>query len=237
MRLPLASCVRSRTSSPARPAILAEAGNHEEWGNAATAPGDRNGGMGMVGQETRRELPAFLRQRRARLSPADFGLPSGKGRRTLGLRREEVAALAGVGLTWYTSLEQGRDIRVSTAFLETLARALKFTGPERAHLFALAQHRLPPLPRRALQHEATQQLQSILDVIDSPAYARNSRFDVIAWNRANTEMFGDFTSIPQQQRNILWLMFARSYHRRTMPSWEEDARGLVANFRMNFGRA
>jgi len=191
----------------------------------------------MVGHETRRDLAAFLRQRRARLSPTDFGLPSGKGRRTLGLRREEVAALAGVGLTWYTSLEQGKDIRVSTAFLENLARALKLTAAERAHLFALAHHRLPPLSGPASPAEATARLQSILDAIGSPAYARNGRFDVIAWNAANTEMFGDFAAIPPRERNVIWLMFARSYHRRTMPNWEADARSLVAKFRLNFGQA
>src|SRR5258708_791271 len=95
----------------------------------------------MVEEESRRELADFLKKRRARLPPTDFGFPSGNRRRTLGLRREEVAALAGVGLTWYTNLEQGKDIRVSTAFLENLARALRFTAAERAHLCALAHHR------------------------------------------------------------------------------------------------
>ncbi len=191
----------------------------------------------MVEQESRRELADFLKKRRARLPPTDFGFPSGDRRRTLGLRREEVAALAGVGLTWYTNLEQGKDIRVSTSFLENLARALKFTSAERAHLFALAHHRLPPLPGRVLRPEATERLQSILDAIDNPAYARNSRFDVIAWNKANTQTFGDFAAIAPRERNVLWLMFARSYLRRTMPDWEADARGLVAKFRMNFGQA
>src|SRR5882724_6567454 len=130
----------------------------------------------MLEHGSRRELADFLKTRRARLSPADFSLPLGSRRRTLGLRREEVAALAGVGLTWYTWLEQGKDIQVSTSFLDNLARALKLTDAERAHLFALAQHRLPPLPRPAVQSKTTERLQSILDVIDSPAYARNSRF-------------------------------------------------------------
>jgi transcriptional regulator with XRE-family HTH domain len=191
----------------------------------------------MVDHESRRELRDFLKKRRARLSPTDFGLPPGNRRRNLGLRREEVAALAGVGLTWYTCLEQGKDIRVSTSFLENLAHALKFTAAERAHLFALAQHRPPPLPVQASLTEATERLQSILDAIDSPAYARNSRFDVVAWNKANTEMFGDFSTIAPRERNVIWLMFARSYHRRTMPSWETDARSLVAKFRMNYGQS
>lgn len=191
----------------------------------------------MVEHDARRELTNFLKTRRARLSPTDFGLPSAARRRTIGLRREDVAALAGVGLTWYTSFEQGKDIQVSTSFLENLARALRFTAAERAHLFALAQRRLPPLLQLGSQCETNERPQPILDAIECPAYARNSRFDVIAWNAANTRMFGDFSSIASEERNVIWLMFARSYHRRNMPDWEMDARSLVAKFRVNFGQA
>ena len=191
----------------------------------------------MAGRDSRQELRDFLKTRRARLSPADFGLPSGKLRRTLGLRREEVASLSGVGLTWYTRLEQGKDIRVSTPFLENLARALNLSDAERSHLFALAQHRAPPPIGLAVQSKAAERLQRILDVIDSPAYARNNRFDVIAWNSANTRMFGDFASIAPHERNVIWLMFARTYHRRAMPNWEADARSILAKFRLSFGQA
>jgi transcriptional regulator with XRE-family HTH domain len=191
----------------------------------------------MVEDDARLELTNFLKTRRARLSPADFGLPSAARRRTIGLRREDVAALAGVGLTWYTAFEQGKDIRVSTYFLENLARALRFTAAERSHLFALAQRRLPPLRQPGSRRGTNQQLQPILDAIVCPAYARNSLFDVIAWNAANTRIFGDFNAIAPEERNVIWLMFARSYHRRNMPDWEMDARSLVAKFRMNFGQA
>ena len=186
---------------------------------------------------TRQELSAFLKTRRARISPGDVGLPSGDGRRIRGLRREEVAALAGVGLTWYTWLEQGREIQVSTAFLENLARTLKLTFAERAHLFALAQHRPPPLPRAVATSSAPERLQIILDAIDKPAYARNNRFDVIAWNAANTRMFGDFASIPPEQRNVIRLLFTRSHYRRTIKNWEVDARGLIAKLRLNAAQA
>lgn len=94
-------------------------------------------------KRTRNELGEFLKACRARLTPADVGLPNGSRRRTPGLRREEVAALSGVGLTWYTWLEQGRDIGVSSNFLESLARALKLDAAERRHLFLLA-HARPP---------------------------------------------------------------------------------------------
>src|SRR5947207_4761410 len=156
----------------------------------------------MAEQVSRQELSQFLKTRRARLAPADVGLPTGNARRIAGLRREEVAVLAGVGLTWYTWLEQGREIQVSTPFLDNLARALRLSEAERAHLFALAQHRAPPMAPRPFPPEALKKVQAILDAIDSPAYARNNRFDVLAWNGANTRMFGDFASMPEKERNI-----------------------------------
>jgi len=185
----------------------------------------------------RQELSEFLKTRRARISPGDAGLPAGQGRRIRGLRREEVAALAGVGLTWYTWLEQGREIQVSTGFLENLARTLKLTPAERAHLFALAQHRAPPLPRVAAMATLPERLQIILDAIDKPAYARNNRFDVVAWNAANTRMFGDFASIAPAQRNVIRLLFTRPHYRRTIENWEVDARGLIAKLRLNAAQA
>ena len=191
----------------------------------------------MAHDGTRQELSEFLKTRRARLAPAEVGLPAGGGRRIRGLRREEVAVLAGVGLTRYTWLEQGREIQVSTAFLQNLARALRLSEAERAHLFALAQHRLPPMATPASSPNALERVQAILDAIESPAYARNSRFDVIAWNSANTRMFGDFASVPKEERNVIQLMFSRPHYRRTMLNWEDDARGLLAKFRLNYGQA
>ncbi|MBP0579760.1 helix-turn-helix domain-containing protein [Labrys sp. LIt4] len=192
----------------------------------------------MADDEARTELTAFLKSRRKRLSPADFGLPRNDGRRAPGLRREEVAALSGIGLTWYTRLEQGKEIQVSTAFLDNLARGLRFSSAERAHLFALAQHRLPPsLPPTLSRTQPDEGLQAILDSIGSPAYARTGRFDVVAWNAANTAMFGNFAIIPAADRNVIRLTFLRGYHRRSMPDWEADARALLAKFRINLGLA
>src|SRR5437667_12159244 len=110
----------------------------------------------MTDDRVRQELTQFLRTRRARLAPADVGLTAGSGRRIRGLRREEVAVLAGVGLTWYTWLEQGREIQVSAPFLENLARALRLSEAERIHLFTLVQQRPPPIalqpsPLKALE--------------------------------------------------------------------------------------
>src|SRR5882724_6384985 len=117
----------------------------------------------MADDGPRRELSQFLKTRRARLAPADVGLPPGDGRRIRGLRREEVAVLAGVGLTWYTWLEQGREIQVSTAFLENIVRALKLDHAERMHLFTLAQRRAPPLPLSRSMPDAPGRVQIILD--------------------------------------------------------------------------
>jgi hypothetical protein len=133
----------------------------------------------MLDEDARRELADFLRARRTRLSPEDFGFPTTRRRRTAGLRREEVAAAAGVGLTWYTSLEQGKPIQVSTAFLENIVRALRLTSAERAHLFALAHGRPPPFSTSGSAFDAAGLLQPILDAIECPAYARNDRFDVL----------------------------------------------------------
>ena len=191
----------------------------------------------MMDGGVRAELAAFLKSRRDRLSPTAFGLPSGPGRRAPGLRREEVAALSGIGLTWYTCLEQGKDIQVSAAFLDNLARGLRFSEAEREHLFALAEHRRPTPSGFLMPAPPDQGLQPLLDSIGSPAYARNSLFDVVAWNAANTEMFGNFASFRPAERNVIRLMFLRSYHRRSMPDWQADARALLARFRVNLGLA
>jgi transcriptional regulator with XRE-family HTH domain len=187
-------------------------------------------------EAARRELANFLRSRRASAAPATFGFPISKSRRTPGLRREEVAAAAGVGLTWYTALEQGKPIQVSASFLENVARALRLTPAERAHLFALAQRREPTFSSQSADSKDVS-IQMILDGIIHPAYARTNRFDVLAWNASNTSYFGNFAAIPPEERNVVRLMFTRSYHRKSMPNWDADVRSLLATFRFNFGRA
>src|SRR3954463_1449582 len=110
---------------------------------------------------SRNELSDFLKSRRAKLSPDDVGLPSGTRRRAPGLRREEVASLAGVGLTWYTWFEQGREIRVSPDFLENVSRALRLNGTERRHLFVLLNHDVAPTP--VPERKVSPALQRMLD--------------------------------------------------------------------------
>src|SRR5580704_3809242 len=130
----------------------------------------------------RHELAAFLRSRRERIAPEDAGLPSGHRRRTAGLRREEVAQLSGVGVTWYTWLEQGRPINASTQVLAAVARTLKLDQPEREHLYRLAE-----VPEAAPPPEADEpvaaEIQTILDGLTTlPASVVNERFDLLAWN-------------------------------------------------------
>ena len=186
-------------------------------------------------ERTRNELAAFLRARRERLSPTDVGLPSGGRRRTPGLRREEVAALAGVGLTWYTWLEQGRDIGVSATFLDSLARVLKLDASERRYLFLLAHERppaepgktwcvLPPLIRR-LMHD-----------LPHPAFVLNLRWDVLGFNHLADQLF-NFDSHAPERRNMLWLLFTDPLLHERFVNWEEQASQILSIFRRDFARA
>src|SRR4051794_38133431 len=142
-------------------------------------------------QARRSELADFLRDRRGRVSPESVGLESNGRRRTPGLRREEVAQLAGVGLSWYTWLEQGRDIKPSAQVLDALARVLRLDAAERAPLFPLSRVELP-LPGGDYPREAPAELRAIVDeLVPNPAYLIGPRTDVLAWNRAATAVLGE----------------------------------------------
>jgi transcriptional regulator with XRE-family HTH domain len=159
-----------------------------------------------------------------------MGLVSSTRRRTPGLRREEVAQLAGVGVTWYTWLEQGRDIRASPQVLDAIARTLRFDEQERAHLFTLAGAAdSAPLPRCARLTPAVDLLLARLEPY--PALAVNARFDILASNRVWGSCFPHFDSIPADERNCLWLLFTDPAWRRTLLDWEESAARMVAQYR------
>ncbi len=182
------------------------------------------------------ELGDFLRTRRARLAPEDVGLPRGSRRRAPGLRRAEVAQLAGVSVDWYTWLEQGRPISVSTQVLESLVQALHLNTNEREHLFFLA-HRQPP-PAMVMEPEiVSPTLQRFLDHQGlSPAFVTGRRWDVVAWNEAARVLFGDFEQMPSHERNSIWRLFTSSAHRQLLVDWEGHARRLLAQFRATCGR-
>ena len=178
----------------------------------------------------RRELGAFVRSRRERVRPEQVGLRSLRRRRTPGLRREEVAQLAGVGVTWYTWLEQGRDINPSAQVLDAIARTLQFDVHERAHLFTLA-----GIARTTIADECQALCPTVQPLIDQlepyPAMVVNSRHDLLAWNRVYASFFEDLDAIPIEDRNILWLVFTDPDWRATIVDWDDVVGWLVAEFR------
>ena len=179
----------------------------------------------------RQELADFLRTRRARLLPSDVGLLNGTRRRTPGLRREEVALLANIGVTWYTRLEQGAPINVSPSVLASIAKALQLTEHEREHLFLLAGQR-PSEPTIAETEHVSEMLQRVLDGLDpNPAVIRGRRYDVLAWNRAAVALFGDYAAMDERERNVLWRFFMQPDTRCCLQRWDEVGPKLVAQFR------
>ncbi len=192
--------------------------------------------MTMDERERRQALADFLRTRRARLQPAEVGLPARSRRRTPGLRREEVAELAGIGVAWYTLLEQGADVRPSRQVLESLALALRLTTAEERHLFLLAGQELLPAARVEAEH-VTPPLQRVVDALDPhPAFVVGRRWDALTWNRAAAMLFGFDEAYPPHSHNVLWRFFRRAQARRFDPDWERQAQNLVAQFRADYAR-
>ncbi len=182
------------------------------------------------------ELAAFLRNRRARLSPELVGLPRGARRRTPGLRRGEVAALAGVSLEWYTRLEQGRDIHVSAHVLELLASVLQLDVDERTHLFLLAHSSPPPIETFSPAQISPTFHQVLHQFGTTPACIIDARITIVAWNRAFCVVFGDFATLSERERNTIWRIFTHPLLRQGNQEWEELARSCLAQFRANYGR-
>lgn len=188
--------------------------------------------------DTRRaDLAAFLRARRARLRPSDVGLPDGGRRRTPGLRRQEVAQLAGMSVDYYVRLEQGRGPRPSRQVLYALARALMLTRDERAYLFRVAGETPPPTggPSRELAPGLRYLIESMREI---PAYVLDAKYDVLAWNRLATHFIGDLFSVPESERNMIRWLFRQPDDD---PHWDEEetvrfARGSVADLRAAYAR-
>jgi transcriptional regulator with XRE-family HTH domain len=189
-------------------------------------------------QDTKRrqELGDFLRTRRARISPEQVGLPIRQRRRTPGLRRDEVALLAGMSVDWYTWLEQGRTINVSEQVLESLVQVLQLNASEREHLYLLACQHLPPeIPE--VNETVSPTLQHFLDHLGiSPAYVTGQRWDIVAWNDAACAVFGDFRTMTKRERNIVWRTFTSSTHRQLLVDWERHAQFILARFRASCRR-
>ena len=181
-------------------------------------------------------LGAYLKNRRTKLDPGSFGVSGGR-RRTLGLRREEVAQRANISATWYTWLEQGRGGSPSADVLDRIARALTLTEVEREHLFLLGLGRPPAVHYRG-SDAITPRLQRLLDALTySPAIVRTATWDVVAWNRAAAAVLADYGSLPPDQRNILRMLFCDPRVRAVQSEWEAVARFVVSAFRIDAARA
>jgi transcription regulator MmyB-like protein/helix-turn-helix protein len=194
------------------------------------------GGPGANGRaERRHELAAFLRSRRERITPEDAGLPGGYRRRTAGLRREEVAQLSGVGVTWYTWLEQGRPIRASVQVLEAVARTLQLDAIERQHLFRLAE--VPDITRSGGSGPPLRpQVQVILDGLNPmPVSVMTERFDILAWNAAYGVLFPRTAEVPVAERNTLLQAFTRPDCCSVIENRAEQRAAMVAQLRAGYG--
>ncbi|MEV0322720.1 helix-turn-helix domain-containing protein [Streptomyces sp. NPDC050658] len=185
----------------------------------------------------RAELSEFLRTRRARLQPEDVGLPNfGRHRRVPGLRREELAQLAGVSVAYYTRLEQGNGRNVSGEVLDAIARALRLTDAEHAHLTHLAKPKQHKKKRAARAQQLRPALRQLMDAMDGvPAYAVGRRSDILGWNRMAAALFGDWGALPPEERNWARICFLHPASRELFVDWEQKATDIVAFLRMDAG--
>lgn len=183
--------------------------------------------------EQRRLLGAFLRTHRERLSPSVAGLAAGSRRRTPGLRREEAAQLAGVSATWYTWLEQAREVSASPEALSRVARALRLTRAERAYLFDLAGRRDPAAPEAAA--EAPPSLAQAVARFEGPAYGLDRCWNAVCWNAAASRLFAGWLGGPEP--NLLRFLFLDPSARRLVVDWPDRARRVIAEFRADFSRS
>ena len=183
----------------------------------------------------RPELAAFLRSRRARVTPADVGMPPGFRRRTPGLRREEVAQLSGVGVTWYTWLEQGRPINASAQVLDAVARTLRLDPPEREHLYHLAEVPYTSAPE-ALVQRVGPEIQGIIDALDPrPAVVYNSRYDILAANPVYRDLFLTEPMPADRPANVLWKLFTVPEDDCPLMFLETELPVMVATLRASYG--
>lgn len=190
-----------------------------------------------VSQRKNIELGDFLRTRRERLRPEDVGLPVNGRRRTPGLRREEVAVLAGVSVTWYTWLEQGREAQPSHEVLFSLAEALRLNPVEQSHLFNLAEVHFP---RREVDHNNLISDTVLRQLIDqqgiNPTLVVTPRWDVVAWNPSAGLMIPALKTLQAPYRNIVWISFTDTHFQNRVEDWAYHARQVLMQFRVDYGQ-
>jgi transcriptional regulator with XRE-family HTH domain len=186
-------------------------------------------------QQQREELADFLRTRRAKVSPLEVGLPARPRKRTPGLRREDVAELAGTSVTWYTWLEQAREINVSAETLDSISAALRLTDDERRYLFTLAEQ---PLPKRESRQRQTinPALESVLKSLTTPAFVLGRYLNVLAWNKAAKTVFGYFLK-ENSDESLNWARAVfEKRNRRFIVGWEDFAQCTLAVLRTDYAR-
>ncbi|MEN9706104.1 MAG: hypothetical protein RLZZ393_1983 [Pseudomonadota bacterium] len=182
-----------------------------------------------------RQRAEFLRSCRARIKPSDLGLPEPQRRRTEGLRREDVAALSGVSVAWYTWLEQGRQMRVSDEVLERICHTFRLTEDERVYLFTLVQQRPPRLQHEG-QQEAPVEVIRMIEAAACPAVILNLRWDVLAWNRLSAVLVRDYDALPAGQRNLLEILFAAASNMKPA-EFEATASRSLAKLRVDYSKS
>ncbi len=188
-----------------------------------------------MNEERRRELGQFLRDRRTGLLRAEHGLaPIGRSR-TMGLRREEVAAFAAVSVTWYTWLEQGRDINASRQVLESVGRVLRLSPAEQAYVLALGGHGASPVVGASAMEGVPVHLQALLDALEFPVFAVAPDWGIAGWNAAYQALYSRIAVVEKVERNLLWLVFTDPQLRQMLPDWDITSRNFVAEFRAEAG--
>ena len=181
-------------------------------------------------------LSVFLKAKRAQLKPESIGLPAGTRRRTPGLRREEVAQLAGVSTTWYTWLEQGRDIKVSASVLDCIATALQLSHDETDYLYNLALEGKSELKNLYNPTELSPALKRIVaELTYCPTIITDRHCHIVGWNDAAAHVFLDFEQVPNNERNLIRLLFTRKEFKALAVNWEHFVKGFLAIFRTYYG--
>jgi transcriptional regulator with XRE-family HTH domain len=175
----------------------------------------------------------FLRACRARIKPSDVGLHAGRYSRTEGLRREDVAALSGVSVSWYTWLEQGRRMRVSDDVLDQLCQALRLNEDERVYLFSLVQQR-SPRSTTDIGREVPPDVLRLINSLSLPGIVLNQRWDVLAWNALQALIYRDYSKIPIEERNLADILFTKPTKHMTAAQFEQTASRVVARLRYNY---
>lgn len=188
------------------------------------------------GRQQRQELGSFLRRQRERLDRTGYGLPPAGRGRAVGLRREEVSYLSGVSVTWYTWLEQGRDINPSRQVLDAVATALRLTNAEHDYVLSLVGLAPRPAARADAVETAPEHVQRFLDALDEhPAYALAPDWGIAAWNNAYERLYPGVATTPSEDRNLLWLVFTDPSVRSLLDDWDDTSRRFLAEFRAEAG--